>query len=204
MCIFRVSSSPRSDVHMKNGKLPPRRSANMSTPKPEIQAAAGQTRAEKNREQEARVEILQAFNRLAVPHSQWPKFVQEFYTTAGQRTEYHHFVAPPPFQAPRFDRLKQSPREWAIVADTAWERHRDSFLRHGEGWVTLGVDQRIDEKRVRGPGKRVSAAATDRARGVNTTIGQRSEWTAKYLVGVPLKEIAGAHEDASTVGRVAR
>jgi hypothetical protein len=35
-------------------------------------------------------------------------------------------------------------------------------------------------------------------------MGRRYEWAARYLLRVPLKEIAGADADAATVGRVAR
>ena len=71
--------------------------------------------------------------------------------------------------------------------------------------VRAGVDEEIAEvKRARDTGKKVPAPGVGRRRGGNTPIDRRYDWAAKYLVKVPLKEIAGADADATTVGRVAR
>ena len=189
---------------MVDAKLRRQRRANTNKLGPERQAGFGQrAAAEKNREREARFGIIQALSRLH-PYHQWPDFVQAFYTDPGQRTEYHQFIAPSPFQAPRFDRLNQSPKDWSKLADSAWERHRNRFLRAFESWVRAGVDEEIGEKRVRSPGNRPPGEAKSRRRGANTPIDRRYEWAAKYLGRVPLKEIAGADAAVSTVGRVAR
>jgi hypothetical protein len=190
---------------MADAKLPRIRRANPNKPRPERQAGFGQAAAaEKNRERDARFGIIQALSRLQIPSHQWPDFVQAYYADPGQRTEYHQFIAPSPFQAPRFDRLNQSPKDWSKLADTAWERHRKRFLQTFASWVRAGVDEEIVEKRVRGSGKKTPAAAKSRRRGENTPTDRRYEWAAAYLVRAPLKVIAGADADASTVGRVAR
>lgn len=174
-------------------------------PGPPRQSGFGQAAAaEKNREREARFRIVQALNRLSIPIAHWPDCVQAFYIDPSQRTEYHQSIAPSPFQAPKFDRLNQSPKEWAKLADSAWARHRNRFLQTFPSWVAAGVDEEIVEKRVRGPGKKPPAKAKSRRRGDNTTIDQRYEWAAQYLVRVPLKQIAVGDADVSTVGRVAR
>jgi hypothetical protein len=68
-----------------------------------------------------------------------------------------------------------------------------------------GQDEKIVEpKRVRGTAKKVPAHVVGQRRGGNTPIDRRYEWAAKYLLKVPLKEIAGADADATTVGKVAR
>ena len=123
-----------------------------------------------------------------------------------ERTEYHQYMTPSPFQAPEFDRLNQSPEDWVKVTDRAWELHRSRFLQECEYWVSAGVDAEIVEvKRARGgPGTKRPAHVGGQRRGDNTPINKRYEWAAKYLIKVPLKEIAGADADASTVGRVAR
>jgi hypothetical protein len=114
-------------------------------------------------------------------------------------------MTPRPFQAPGFDRLSQSPKGCVKVADDAWELHRNKFLQECEDWVTAGVDEEIaDVKRSRGPGKKLLGAEGGRRRGANTPIDRRYGWAAKYLAKVPLKEIAGADTDATTVGRAAR
>jgi hypothetical protein len=179
----------------------PRRRGSQKTSKPVNQALLGQTAAAaKNREYEVRFEIVKAYSRLNIPYQQWPACVQEFYTNPGQRIEYHQFIAPSPFQPPRFDRLKQSPEQWAKLADRKWEQHRNRFLKACESWVAAGVDEEIAEETVRGSGKRPHS----RKRGQNTPLDKRYEWAALYLQGVPLKIIADPGTDVSTVGRVAR
>ena len=128
--------------------------------KPEVAAAhlnkLGQAAAgAKNRQLANRFEIVRAFNRLPIPFHQWPEFVQTFHTDPSQRTGYHQRIAPSPFRAPVFDRLDQSPQDWQRLADAAWERHRDRFLKACEGWVNLGVDEAIVEKRMRRDCKRL-------------------------------------------------
>jgi hypothetical protein len=114
-------------------------------------------------------------------------------------------MTPPLFQAPAFDRLKQSPKDWSKVADKAWGLHGNRFLRDCENWVREGVDEEIVEATpTRGRVTKRPAHGGGRNRGVNTAIHRRYEWAAKYLVKVPLKEIAGGDAEASTVGRVAR
>jgi hypothetical protein len=160
--------------------------------------------AEKNRERAARLLIIEAFGRLGIPYGQWPEFVRAFYTDQQQRIEYHQFVNPSPFQAPDFDRLNQSPRDWVKVADKAWELHRNGFLQKCKDWVNAGIDEDIVEvKRARGTGTKVPALG-GRRRGDNTPINRRYGWAAKYLLRAPLKEIAAADADPTTVGKVAR
>jgi len=77
-------------------------------------------------------------------------------------------------------------------------------LQECKDWVSEGVDEEIRLKQARGPGKKMLPHGERQTRGKNTHIKRRYEWAAKYLLKVPLKEIAGADEDASTVGRVAR
>jgi hypothetical protein len=114
-------------------------------------------------------------------------------------------MTPSRFQAPDFDRLSASPKDWVKVADSAWELHRNRFLQECADRVSAGVDEEIEEvKRARGTGKKLPAHVVGQRRGSNTPIDRRHEWAAKYLAGVPLKEIASADADASTVGRVAR
>ena len=168
---------------------------------PEGLAAA----AEKNRERATRLLIIEGFRRVGIPYAQWPEFVRAFYSDPQQQIEYHQFMPPPPFQAPEFDRLSQTSEEWVKVADRAWELHRDQFLQQCKDWVAAGVDQDIKEgKRARGTGTKVPAHPDDRRRGENTPIDRRYEWAAMYLLKKPLKEIAGADADPTTVGRVAR
>lgn len=188
------------DKKRRGGKTNPKK-----PPHPPRQSGFGQAfAAAMNREREARLRIIAALHRLSIPPSRWPDFVQAFYSDPSQRTEYHQRVAPSPFKAPPFDRLNQSPQDWMKVADSAWKRHRDRFLQTFPSWVSAGVDEEIVERAVRGPGKKPPTVARSRRRGENTSIDRRHEWAAKYLLGVRLKEIAGADADVSTVGRVAR
>lgn len=165
------------------------------------QAAA----AEKNRQQEVRARIIQAFSRLGITWSECPDFVQVYYTGAQDRNRYRQLRSPSPFQPPAFDRLNQSPEEWVKIANKAWEQHRDGFLQGCEYWVKGGVAEEIPQaKRARGPGKARATFGAGRKRGDNTSLDQRYEWAAKYLAGVSLKAIAGEHANPSTVGRIAR
>jgi hypothetical protein len=114
-------------------------------------------------------------------------------------------MTPSPFQPPDFDRLNESPQAWVKVADKAWELHRNKFLKECEEWVRAGVDEEIVKvKRARGTGRKSPSHVAGKRRGGNTRIDRRYEWAAKYLVKMPLKEIAGSDADATTVGRVAR
>jgi hypothetical protein len=161
--------------------------------------------AEKNRERSVRLGIVAAFNRLGVPHKQWPELVRSFHGDQLQQIEYHQSMMPSPFQAPDFDRLNETAQDWVRSADIAWKLHRNRFLKECEDWVSAGVDEAIPQmKRARGPGKRVSPRPGGRSRGVNSSLERRYEMAARYLLKVPIKEIAGADLDAATAGRVAR
>ena len=158
--------------------------------------------AKKNRERQAREGIIRAFHRLGTAYSKWPDFVQEFYTNTRERTEYRQLISPPPFQPPVFDRLNQSPEDWRKSADATWEQHGDRFLRGCDYWVTVGVD---DEIPVAKPTRGTGISPAKGTRGDNTDMDRRYEWAAKYLVRLPLKEIAAQDSaDPSTVGRIAR
>lgn len=123
-------------------------------------------------------------------------------TTAARVSPIHDAAAVP---APSFDRLNQSPKDWLQVADRAWELQRNRFLQSCADWVREGVDEEIVEATpARGRGTKRPAQVGGRNRGNNTPIERRYEWAAKYLIKVPLKEIAGADAEASTVGRIAR
>jgi len=188
---------------MPDPKLGRKLAEPLNDPEPETEGLAAA--AEKNREREARLRIIDAFGRLGISSDQWPDFVRAFYTDQQQRIVYHQFMTPSPFQPPDFDRLNESPQDWAKVADSAWALHRNRFLQQCEDWVRAGVDEKIVEaKHARGTGKKAPAPVGSKRRGGNTPIDRRYEWAAKYLLKLPLKEIAGAEADATTVGRVAR
>jgi len=96
---------------MADPKLPRKLAEKASAPT--TQGVAGQaSSAAKNREREARVGIIQAFGSLGIPFNQWPDFVRAFSTDPRQQIEYSQSMTPAPFQAPEFDRLNQSPRDW--------------------------------------------------------------------------------------------
>lgn len=175
------------------------------TPRTSRAGAVGQAAsAKKNRQNEIRDRIVEALLLAGIPCSQWPDCVQVHYLGIRDRHRFRQFRSPSPFQPPAFDRLNQSPEEWALMADKAWEQHRDRFLQECEYWVKAGVDQEIPQaKRLRDRGT-VAALPSSRKRGANTPLDQRYGWTAKYFARVPLKEIAGEHANPSTVGRVAR
>lgn len=165
------------------------------------QAAA----AEKNRQHKVRACIVQALSRLGIPYGEWPDFVQVYYTRAQDQNHYRQLISLSPFQPPAFDRLNQSKEEWVKTADKAWEQHRNKFLQGCKYWIKVNVDEEIPQaKRTRGPGIELGATRAGRKRGANAPLDQRYEWTARHLVGVPLKEIAGADADASTVGKIVR
>jgi hypothetical protein len=171
-----------------------------------VQNVVGQAAAaEKNRQREACLGIIQAFGRLGIPFREWPDFVQAYYTDPHQQNKYRQRMLPAPFQAPDFDRLNQSPEDWAKTADRAWALHRETFLQECENWVKMGVDEEIVwKKRARGPGKKNLAREGAQRRGENTPVHRRYEWAAKYVARIPVKEIADENADASTVGRIAR
>jgi hypothetical protein len=185
---------------------PGRRLTGKAAPERGARDAVGEaTVAEKNRQRAARLRIIEAFSRLGMLCDEWPDFVREYYADPGQRTQYHHITYPSPFQPPAFDRLNQSPEDWAKEADRAWELHRKKFLEQCTYWVKAGGDEEIEQvKPTRGTGSRKSTQVERPIRGANTSIQQRNEWAAKYLAKIPLQEIAGEHADASTVGRAAR
>jgi hypothetical protein len=148
-------------------------------------AAAGQ-----NRQREARLGILKALQALGIPVKQWPDFVQVYYRESPQPMSARQLISPPPFQAPPFDRLNESPKEWKKKADEKWEQHCELFLKDREFWVKQGVDEKIAEtKRRRGTGK----AQSPRKR-KNTAIECRYEWAALRVCGEAWKEIAARYE----------
>lgn len=158
--------------------------------------------AKRNREREVRRRIIEALRRARIPYNQWPDFVRAFCTDPHQHRQYQQCAIPSPFHAPEFDRLSQSPQDWVKESDKAWKRHQNQFLQQRDYWVRVGLDEEIVQgKRTRGPGTKMVG---HQRRGDNTPIDQRYEWAAKRLVKIPLKEIAGADADASTVGRIAR
>jgi hypothetical protein len=161
------------------------------------QAAA----ARKNRETQTRQQIVRALQSLG-KHSgiEWPDFIRDFCRVPSEQTEFTDCAILPPFQPPDFDRLNQSPEDWAKTANAAWEQHRDRFLQSCQAWVAAGVDEEIPAaKKVREPGIERGA------RGKNAAMVRRYSWAAKYVMRVPLKEIAAQdHADVATVGRVAR
>jgi len=141
------------------------------------QAAA----ALKNRTIKARLQIIDALQRLGIPHAKWPDFVRAFYTNPQEREGYSESVLPPSFQPPAFERLNESPEQWAKAADAAWQQHRDTFLEWCQSWVSEGVDEAIPPaKQTRGPGK-----------GRNAPPDVRAEWAARRLTGEAWKAIPG-------------
>jgi hypothetical protein len=168
-------------------------------------AATGQaTVAEKNRQRETRLRVIEALIRLDISYDRWPNFVREYHAEPGQRTEYQQLTFPSPFQAPALDRLNQSPEDWAKFADRAWKLHRNKFIQQCEDWVKAGVDEEIEWKATRGPGSQPAAPTSRPKRGANAPFERRYDWAAQYLAQIPLKEIAGEHANSSTVGRIAR
>jgi hypothetical protein len=137
--------------------------------------------AAKNRAIWARLQIINAFQRLRIPHNKWPDFVRAFHTNPQERQGYSESNQPLSFQPPAFDRLHESPEQWAKVADAAWHQHRNAFLEKCRLWVTLGVDEDIPPaKTTRGPGRK----------GRNAPPESRAEWAARRLSGAAWKEIA--------------
>jgi hypothetical protein len=173
-------------------------------PKLGVQEVAGEAAAaEKNRQREARSRIVDAYGRLGIEFKAWPALVRAFYTNP--QLQYSSQTSPLPFQAPDFDRLNQSPEDWAKEADGEWEKHKKEFLQGCQSWVEIGVDEEIEATvRARGPGKKGPAKAGSRKRKDNTPMDKRYEWVARYLAREPLKAIAGPDDDASVVGRVVR
>lgn len=170
--------------------------------RPEDSAEGQVSAAQKNRETQTRRRIVQALGWLGADfRTQWPDFVREFYRDPLKQTVFEDCALPPPFQPPDFDRLNQSPKDWAKVANAAWSQHRGRFLQSCQAWVEAGVDEEIPAaKQIRGPG-----ITSKGERGKNTVFERRYVWAAKYLLRVPLKEIAAQdNADATTVGRVAR
>ncbi len=85
------------------------------------------------------------------------------------------------------------------------EAHREKILEEWNSWVTAGVDEPIEQvKRIRTGKTGPPPSKQHRGRGANTPIERRYEWAARYLLGIPLKEIAGAEADPSTVGKIVR
>jgi hypothetical protein len=145
------------------------------------QAAA----AEQNRQHRARVAIMQAIMRLGIPRNQWPDFIEAHYAEAPHGIPFRQIISPSAFQAPVFDRLNQSPKEWSKQADAQWEQHRDRFLEGCDVWVTAGVDEKIFITKGRGPGKSQRLRTRH-----NTALELRYEWAARRSCGEAWKEIA--------------
>jgi hypothetical protein len=160
------------------------------------QAAA----ANRNRVRATRMSIIAALLRLGVPVDDWPKPVRDFYEQAD--ATLRQVLTPPPYRPPHFDRLVQSSKEWAKLADKGWQHHRDEFLRRSQLWIDARVDESIP------PANRTRMSASSgfsRKRGANTPLEQRYRWAAQYFCGVPIKEIAAQSEaNPDTVGRIAR
>jgi len=158
--------------------------------------------ASKNRETQSRQQIVKALQSLGGEFStKWPDFVREFCCDPREQSVFKDYAIPPPFQPPDFDRLNQSPEAWVRAATAKWQQYCANFLRSCRNSVVDGVDDEIPSaKQVRGPGIKSGGK-----RGKNTILERRYVWAAKYLLGVPLKEIAWQDSaDAATVGRVAR
>jgi hypothetical protein len=137
------------------------------------QAAA----ALKNRMIKARLQIIAALQRLGIPQHKWPGFVLAFYTNSQQREGYSESSFLPPFQFPVFERLHDSPEQWAKKADAAWQQHRDAFLEKCQAWVSEGVDEEIPPaKQPRGPCRK----------GRDAPLALRAEWAARRLSGEAL------------------
>jgi hypothetical protein len=166
-------------------------------------AGAQVAAAEKNRTRAARMSIVRALQSLG-PRvcGIWPDFVVAFIKNETPQTENKQTASAEPFQPPDYDRLNQSPADWARMADAAWRKHRDAFLRRCEFWERAGVDEEIPPViRLRGAG----LAARKSERGANSAVDHRYVWAAKYLLGFRVKAIAADDlADASTVGRIAR
>ena len=138
--------------------------------------------AVKNRQIRARLQIIKALQRLKIPQGQWPDYVRTFFTNPQERQGYCSTILPPPFEPPVFERLDESPEQWAKAADAAWQKYRDDFLKQCQFWVTAGVDEEIPPmKTTRGPGRK----------GRNSPPELRANWAALRLIGTPWKLIAG-------------
>lgn len=150
--------------------------------------------AARNREIRARLQIIEAFQRLGIPHREWPDFVRTFYTNPQAREGYRASISPLPFQPPDFERLNESPAQWAKKADAAWKQYRDGLLKQWQSWVTAGVDEEIPpEKNIRGPGRS----------GRNAPPDAHAEWAARRLIGMSWKEIASDQFNVDQVKKAA-
>ena len=144
--------------------------------------------ARKNRAIRAREQIIEGLQRQGIPYRDWPDVVRAFYTNPQERQGYSASISPLRFDPPPFDRLNETPEEWAKRADEAWRKHRDDFLKWINTFVALGVDEKIPpRKRTRGSRRKERNAPPD----------QRANWAARRLMGTPWKEIADDrfHED---------
>ena len=82
------------------------------------------------------------------------------------------------------------------MADAAWQRHRDGFLKTCQSWVTAGVDQEIPPaKSRRGPGRN--------GRRLNAPLDLRYKWAARRLNGAAWKEIAAESSKEDQVKKAA-
>lgn len=141
--------------------------------------------AAKNRQIGVRIHIVTALQQLGVPTQAWPDFAQKFYASTEERKGSTDCFPVPMFRPPRFDRLNQSLEEWRRAADTAWQKHRDRFMKGLQFEVGKDVDEKI-------PPARGTRGAGRKGRRLNAPSDLRFEWTARRLSGVPFKEIAGA------------
>jgi hypothetical protein len=162
----------------------------MKTQSNTFQVSGQAAAAEQNRQHQARLGILQALQGLGIPVNQWLDFVQVYYRESPQPMAARQLISPPQFQAPPFDRLNESPKEWKKKADEKWEQQCEQFLKDREFWVKQGVDEKIAEtKRRRGTGK----AQSPRKR-KNTAVECRYEWAAMRVCGEQWKEIAARYK----------
>lgn len=162
----------------------------MKTQSNTFQASGQAAAAEQNRQHQARLEILQALQRVGIPEPQWPELVRAYYRSSPQRIASRQRIWMAPFKPPPFDRLNESPEEWKKKAHAAWQEYCEQFLKRCEVWVQQGVDEKIAEtKRKRGTGKVQSPRKRK-----HTAIELRYEWAALRLCGEAWKEIAARYK----------
>ena len=89
----------------------------MKTQSNTFQASGQAAAAEQNRQHQARLEILQALQRVGIPEPQWPELVRAYYRSSPQRIASRQRIWMAPFKPPPFDRLNESPEEWKKKAN---------------------------------------------------------------------------------------
>jgi hypothetical protein len=155
--------------------------------------------AQRNRQTEARANIVQALQGMRIPLKEWPDFVRNWHQNAHTESRYSSAVIPPAFQPPQYDRLgPESIEAWTRRGDVEWAKHRDRFVSKVQLEEKLGLDEKIPRaKKIRGAG----SGKTRR----NAEAQDRYAWAARRLCGLAWKEIA-AELDAkeSTVTKAAK